>query len=257
MTTIKTLIVDDEQSSRNVLREYLRKYCPAVELVGEAGDVNSALQLIREHKPDLVFLDVEMPGGNGFDLLEQAENIDFETIFVTAFDHYAIQAINYSAASYLLKPVSIDDLVNAVNRFEKLKSQSQLSHNTQVILDNLKAAEAQQKKIVLPLLHGFEVVKIEQIIICEAFDNFTNFYFEKHPKTMICRNLKFYEDLLSDSGFLRVHKSYIINLEHVAKYTRGKGGILTMSNGMEIPVSPQKKDLLLENFERGRKSYRL
>lgn len=252
MSNLRTIIVDDEVSSRNVLREYLRKYCPAVDFIGEAENVQSALKLIKENKPDLIFLDVEMPGGNGFDLLEQAGEIRFETIFVTAFDHYAIQALNYSAAYYLLKPVSIDELIAAVARVEKLKNENQTSYNTQVILDNLKASEAQQKKIVLPLLQGFEVVKLENIIVCEAYDNFTNFYFEKHPKTMICRNLKFYEDLLDNSGFMRIHKSYIINLEHVVKYTRGKGGIVTMTGGMEVPVSPNKKDLLLENFERGR-----
>jgi len=252
MNQLRTILVDDEVSSRNVLREYLRKYCPTVELLGEANNVATALKLIKEHAPDLVFLDVEMPGGNGFDLLEQVGDIRFETIFVTAFDHYAIQALNYSAAYYLLKPVSIDELVAAVARVNKFKNENQTTFNTQVILDNLKASEAQQKKIVLPLLQGFEVVKLENIIACEAYDNFTNFYFEKHPKTMICRNLKFYEELLDNSGFMRIHKSYLINLEHVVKYMRGKGGIVTMTGGMEIPVSPNKKDQLLENFERGR-----
>lgn len=250
--SLKSIIVDDEISSRNVLRDYLRKYCPDVELVGEADAVDTALPLIRQLRPDIVFLDVEMPRGNGFDLLEQVGEIGFETVFVTAFDHYAIQALNYSAAYYLLKPVSIDELITAVDKIKKQREKNAASFHASVILENIHAASAQQKKIVLPLMEGFEVVKIADIITCEAHDNFTDFHFSSKPKMMICRSLKFYEDLLADSGFMRVHKSYLINLEHVVKYLRGKGGEITMTDGHIIPVSPQKKEAFMERFERGR-----
>ncbi len=249
---LKAIIVDDESTSRNVLREYIRKYCPDVNVLGEADSVSTALPLIREHHPDIVFLDVEMPKGNGFDLLEQVGDISFETVFVTAFDHYAIQALNYSAAYYLLKPVSIDELISAVEKIKKNKEKNSASFHTSVILENIHAQGAQQKKIVLPLLEGFEVVKIADIVSCEANDNFTDFHFTSRSKMMICRTLKFYEELLSESGFMRVHKSHLINLEHIVKYLRGKGGEITMSDGSTIPVSPQKKDALLEKFERGR-----
>jgi two-component system, LytTR family, response regulator len=251
--TLKSIIVDDETTSRNVLREYLRKYCPDVNVVAEADAVDTALPLIRQHQPDIVFLDVEMPRGNGFDLLEQlGEGIEFETVFVTAFDHYAIQALNYSAAYYLLKPVSIDDLIAAVDKIKKQREKNAASFHTSVILENIHAANAQQKKIVLPLIEGFEVVKIGDIISCTAKDNFTDFQFAHKPKMMICRTLKFYEELLAESGFLRVHKSHLINLEHVVKYHRGKGGEITMTDGSIVPVSPQKKDAFMERFERGR-----
>lgn len=250
---LKALIVDDESSSRNVLREYIRKYCPNVEVLAEADSVATALPLIRQHKPDILFLDVEMPRGNGFDLLEAiGEEADFETIFVTAFDHYAIQALNYSAAYYLLKPLSIDELVNAVEKIQKQREKNATTRHTSIILENLQASNAQQKKIVLPLMEGFEVVRINDIISCTANDNFTDFQFQNKGKMMICRTLKFYENLLADAGFLRVHKSHLINLDHVTKYQRGKGGELTMSDGSIIPVSAQKKDQLLEKFERGR-----
>jgi two-component system, LytTR family, response regulator len=250
---LKAIIVDDETASRNVLREYVRKYCADVTVVAEADSVGTALPLIRQHQPDIVFLDVEMPRGNGFDLLEQlGDDIAFETIFVTAFDHYAIQALNYSAAYYLLKPVSIDDLIAAVDKVKKQREKNAASFHTSVILENIHAAHAQQKKIVLPLIEGFEVVKIGDIISCTAQDNFTDFLFAQKPKMMICRNLKFYEDLLAESGFLRVHKSHLINLEHVVKYHRGKGGEITMTDGSIVPVSPQKKDVFMERFERGR-----
>jgi two-component system, LytTR family, response regulator len=251
--TLKAIIVDDEITSRNVLREYLRKYCPDVTLVAEADAVDTALPVIRQHQPDIVFLDVEMPRGNGFDLLEQlGGEVAFETVFVTAFDHYAIQALNYSAAYYLLKPVSIDDLILAVEKIKKQRERNAASFHTSVILENIHAANAQQKKIVLPLIEGFEVVKIGDIISCTAHDNFTDFQFVHKPKMMICRTLKFYEELLAESGFLRVHKSHLINLEHVAKYHRGKGGEITMSDGSEVPLSPQKKEAFMERFERGR-----
>ncbi len=250
---LNSIIVDDEITSRNVLREYLRKYCPDVTVLGEAESVDTALPLIRQHQPDIVFLDVEMPRGNGFDLLERlGENITFETVFVTAFDHYAIQALNHSAAYYLLKPLSIDDLITAVDKIKKQREKQATSLHTSVILENLQAASAQQKKIVLPLMEGFEVVKIEDIIACTANGNFTDFQIKGKSKMMICRTLKFYENLLSDSGFLRVHKSYLINLEHVEKYRRGKGGEIMMSDESIIPLSPTKREAFLAQFERGR-----
>lgn len=249
---MKAIIVDDEATSRKVLREYISRYCPDVEVVAEAESVQTAIAVIKSFNPDILFLDVEMPKGNGFDLLEQLGDVEFETVFVTAFDHYAIQALNYSAAYYLLKPVSIDELVMAVDKIRKQRETNTPAIHTRVLMENISAAGSKHKKIVLPLLEGFEVVKIEDIITCEANDNFTDFYFASRSKMMICRTLKFYEELLADSGFMRVHKSHLINLDHVVKYTRGKGGQLTMSDGSVISVSPQKKDQLMEKFEKGR-----
>lgn len=249
---MKAVIVEDEQMSRELLRNYIGKYCPEVTVVAEADNVNDGLQAIKMHKPDILFLDVEMPKGTGFDLLEQATNSSFETIFVTAYNNYAVKALNYSAAYYILKPVSIEDLTSAV---EKIKNNRHLKHsalNTNVLLENIRKEDARQLKIVLPLQDGFEVVCVKEIVHCKANDNFTDFHFVSKSKKMICRTLKFYEDLLSESGFLRVHKSHLINLEHVVKYTKGKGGQLTMSDGAVIEVSPAKKDELLAHFEKGK-----
>lgn len=249
---MKALLIDDEKTSRNVLRSYLTKYCPDVDIAGEAENVGQALEAIKLHQPDLIFLDVEMPQGNGFDLLEAVGDANFETIFVTAFDHYAIQALNCSAAYYLLKPVSIDDLVEAVDKVRKGLQNPAAKPQARVLLDNFHVLNEQQKKLVLPLMEGFEVVKLEDIVTCEANDNFTDFHFTNRPKMMICRTLKFYEELLEASGFLRVHKSYLINLHHVSKYHKGKGGEVVMSNGQNIVVSPQKKEQLLAHFSLGR-----
>jgi two-component system LytT family response regulator len=249
---LKAIIVDDEKVSREILQDYLGKYCTDVSVLALAESAAQGIECIKKHKPDIVFLDVEMPKGNGFDLLEQLEDINFETVFVTAFDNYAIQALNYSAAYYILKPVSIDELVTAVEKIKTQREKNQPALYTRILLENIHASGVQQQKIVLPLQDGFEVVSISDIVHCEAHDNFTDFYFVSKQKMMICRTLKFYEELLKGSGFLRVHKSHLINLNHVVKYTRGKGGQLTMSNNAVIDVSPNRKDELMEKFERGK-----
>lgn len=249
---LKAILVDDEKISRDILSDYLAKYCKDVELLAQCDSVQTGLLAIEKHQPDIVFLDVEMPKGNGFDLLEQVKDIRFETIFVTAFDNYAIQALNYSAAYYILKPVSIDELVAAVEKIRVQKQKNVSGLHTKVLLENIKARTIDQHKIVLPLQDGFEVVSLKDVVHCDAHDNFTDFHFVSKQKMMICRTLKFYEELLADSGFVRVHKSHLVNLEHVQKYRKGKGGQLTMSNGSVIDVSPNKKEELMQYFEKGK-----
>ena len=249
---LKAIIVEDEPISREILAGYLSRYCPDVNLVAQADSVKTGIEAIQKHKPDILFLDVEMPKGNGFDLLEQLDEINFETVFVTAFGNYAIKALNYSAAYYILKPVSIEELVAAVEKIKQHKQKNQLSLHTKVLLDNIQSTNLQNYKIVLPLQDGFEVVGIKDIVHCKANDNFTDFHFKDKQKKMICRTLKFYEELLGESGFMRVHKSHLINLDHIVKYTRGKGGQLTMADGSVIDVSPNKKDELMIKFEKGR-----
>jgi two-component system, LytTR family, response regulator len=249
---LKAIVVDDEAASRNVLRDYVTRYCPHTEVTGEADSVQSALELIRNVQPDIVFLDVEMPHGNGFDLLEQVGDPTFDTIFVTAFDQYAIQAFNYSASYYLLKPVSIDELISAVDKVRASREAKHAIASSHALLEHIRSGASAPQKIVLPLIDGFEVARLSDVVCLEACDNFTRFHFTHKPKMMICRNLKFYETLLEDAGFLRVHKSHIINLDHVVKYTRGKGGVVILSDGTEVDVSPQKRDVFLRRFELGK-----
>jgi two-component system, LytTR family, response regulator len=249
---LKAVIVEDEPISREILAGYLQRYCPDVNLVAQADTVKSGIAAIQKHKPDILFLDVEMPKGNGFDLLEQLDDIDFETVFVTAYGNYAMKALNYSAAYYILKPVSIEELVAAVDKIKANHQKNQGSLHTKILLENIQSTHRQNHKIVLPLLDGFEVVCIKDIVHCIANDNFTDFHLLDKSKKMICRSLKFYEDLLSESGFMRVHKSHLINLDHIVKYTKGKGGQLTMADGSVIDVSPNKKEELLQKFEKGR-----
>lgn len=246
------IIVDDEASSRNVLREYLLRYCPEIKIVGEADSVQSAVAAISNLKPEILFLDIEMPQGNGFDLLEKLSGYSFEVIFTTAFEQYAIKALNFGAAHYLLKPISIDELIEAVKKVVQTTHVGLSAERQQIILDHVHTKNEKPARIVLPLLDGFEVVDVSKIIWCEANDNFTDFHFSDRNKMMICRTLKFYEELLHESGFLRVHKSYMVNCDHVVRYNKGKGGVITMSDQAEVPLSVQKKDEFLSRFTHGR-----
>ncbi len=246
---LKTIIVEDEKISRDVLSSYLKKYCPEVTICGAAENIVQGKELILKHQPDLVFLDIEMPMGNAFDLLEQLNDISFETIFVTAYSNYAIKAIQFSAASYLLKPLSVEELIKAVESVRNEKEKKERLQHTRILIENMSKSGKQMQKIVLPLLEGFEVIALSEIIHCKANDNFTEFYLSNGKKMMICRTLKYYEDLLSDHDFIRVHKSHLVNLQHIKKYHKGKGGQLVMNNQEVIDVSVSYKENLLNHFK--------
>ena len=245
------IIIDDEQDSRETLRNYVGKYCPQVSVLAECANIIEAKEAILKHQPQLLFLDIEMPHGNAFDLLEQWGEINFEIIFITAYSQYAVQAFNLSAAHYLLKPVDIEELEKAVNNVGQLISQKEKLSRANILLENMAALNAQNRKLVLPLMEGFDVVKMSDILYCEAHDNFTCFYFLSGKKSMICRNLKFYEKALSEFGFCRVHRSHMINLEYVKRYIKGKGGSVILENGKEIMVSNNKKEELIRRVVEG------
>ena len=245
---LKAVIVEDERASRETLETYLAKYCPDIDVAGSGDSVQTGLQAIQKHKPDVVFLDVEMPFGNAFDLLEQVENIQFQTIFVTAYSHYAIKALNFSASYYLLKPIDIDELITAVEKVKENHKQGDSLLQTRVLIDNMRTLNQQSHKVVLPVLDGFDVVQVKDIIRCQANGNFTDFFLLDESKKMICRSLKFYEEILSELGFIRVHKSHLVNMEYIGSYKKGKGGQLIMKNGDTIDVSPGRKRDLLDKF---------
>ena len=242
---LKSIIVEDEQTSREILKNYLKKYCPNVEVLGEAANVEEALLLIRNHDLDLVFLDVEMPYGNAFDLLDKVGDIHFETIFVTAYNNYAMDALNAHASYYLMKPISIDDLIKAVDYVSEIRSKENALQN-QVLVTNTKSVEG---KITIPQLDGFEVLNTSDILYCKADDNYTEIYLNTNKKKLVSKTLKYFEDALTDSGFARVHKSYLVNVNEIVKYIKGKGGSVELSNGKQIMVSPAKKSELLSYFK--------
>lgn len=245
---MKALIVDDEQASRETLANYLSKYCPEVEIGGEAASVQEALQALPKIEPELVFLDVEMPYGNAFDFLESVEEIDFDIIFVTAYSHYAVKALNFSASYYLLKPIDIDELIAAVEKVQENRAARDQHLHTRILIDNLKATTQQQQKVVLPVLNGFEVVLVKDIIRCQADSNFTQFHLLDGSQRLICRTLKFYDEILTELGFMRVHKSHLVNLQYVKGYRRGKGGSLSLEGDHEVEVAPSRKAEVLKQF---------
>ncbi|MEO8471194.1 MAG: LytTR family DNA-binding domain-containing protein [Chryseolinea sp.] len=248
---MKAVIVDDEKDSREILANYLLKYCTDVKVCSFGDSVATGIKAIRENNPDIVFLDIEMPYGNGFDLLTQIGDVNFEVVFVTAFDNYAIQALNQSAAYYLLKPIDIDELINAVEKIKAEREENGYVEHTKVLLNNIQSTSTQ--KIMLPTLGGFEIVPINSIVYCEAVDNFTKFHFEKEVHSgslLICRTLKYFEEVLKPYKFLRIHRSHMINPDYVIRYAKGKGGSVTMKNGVELEISANKKEEFLGLFDR-------
>ncbi len=241
---LKAIIIEDESNSREILRNYLAKYCDGVELSGEAENITDGLTLIKKTNPDLVFLDVEMPFGNAFDLLEQLPDRNFETVFVTAYNQYAMDALNQHAAYYLMKPINIDELIKAVEYVKEIK-QKENALEGQV----LKAKTTQVGgKITLPQQDGFQVLDVDDIYFCKADDNYTEIFLEKR-KILVSKTLKYFEDALKPYTFARIHKSYLVNVAEVVKYKKGKGGSVVLSNGKELSVSASKKSNLLSYFQ--------
>ena len=242
---LKTIIVEDEQTSRDILKNYLAKYCPTVEVLGEAKNINEALVLIRNNELDLIFLDVEMPYGSGFDLLDKLGKTDFEVVFVTAYNQYAIEALNKHASYYLLKPISIDDLIKAVDYVTELKQKEDELQNS--VLTPKKNPTDQ--KITIPTQDGFEVLEMKNIIYCKADDNYTEIYLEDGHKKLVSKTLKYFDDILKNNGFARIHKSYLVNVSYITSYKKGKGGTVSLSNGKELSVSASKKAEFLSYFK--------
>ncbi|MEL6483239.1 MAG: LytTR family DNA-binding domain-containing protein [Bacteroidota bacterium] len=241
---LKTLIIEDEANSREILRNYLAKYCPNTVLMGEAANITDGLALIQEHKPDLVFLDVEMPFGNAFDLLEKIPDRDFETVFVTAYDHYAMDALNQHAAYYLMKPINIDELIKAVEYVREVK-QKENALEGRVLATQTPKTEG---KITLPQQDGFQVLQVDDIYFCKADDNYTEIYLE-HKKIVVSKTLKYFEEALKPYAFARIHKSFLVNIAKVVKYKKGKGGSVVLSNTKELTVSASRKAELLAYFQ--------
>lgn len=241
---LRTILVEDEAQSREILRNYLSKYCREVDLVGEATNITEAMELIESSQPDLLFLDVEMPFGNAFDLLDKIPERNFEIVFVTAYDQYAIDALNSHAAYYLMKPIDIDELIKAVSYVGEIREKEQRLE--EVVL---RSGYAQTGgKITIPQQDGFQVLNASDILYCRADDNYTEIYLEK-KKILVSKTLKYFEQALKDFHFARIHKSFLVNVNEIVKYRRGKGGSVVLSNGKELMVSASRKRELLSFFE--------
>lgn len=243
---LKTIVIDDEKLSREVLCNYLHEYCPEVEVVATASSVMGAYKVIRKHLPDFVFLDVEITDGKGFDLLTLFDHIDFRIIFVTAYSEYAVKAFRVSAVDYLLKPVKIDELKDAIERVKALNSTAAGSDNLSALFDNLKTGPGTTPTLVIPHLKGFEVLKIPEIIMCHAEGYCTNFFMTGNRKVTSSKNLKHFESLLSDHNFIRVHNSYLVNIDHVSGYS--KQGEVILSEGNRAGLGDSYKNSFVKRF---------
>jgi len=244
MTMIKTVIVDDEPDAVAFIESLIKEYCPDLEIVGTANSVPEAEKLINKNTPDLVFLDVEMPHGNGFELLRRTRNLSYKVIFITAFNHYAIKAIKFSAVDYILKPINIEEFITSVRKVkESIVSKKDTTLNFDSLIENLKSALPD--KLAIPTNDGMEYLNTEDIIRIQADRSYSWFYMKSGKKYLVSKNLKGYQELLSDRYFFRTHNSHLINLEHVQKYIRHGGGSIEMTDGSRVALSRTKKDLFL------------
>lgn len=241
---IKAIIVDDEETGRYQLRKLVNENEELIQLIGEAGNVDSACEMIAALKPDLVLLDVQMPVQSGFDLLEKIPVVDFEVVFTTAYSEYAIQAIRFSALDYLLKPISSEDFSEMLRRArQKKKNEVQISVSN--LLSQLKKP-SRLEKLVIPSLDGLTIIDIQDVISCEANSSYTIFKFVSGESIMSTKTLKEYEDMLTSERFFRIHKSTLINLKHIVKYHKGEGGYVVMKDNNSYEVSRRKKNELLD-----------
>lgn len=247
---IRAITVDDEQHCLDTLDILIRENCPALKVLEKCSSAKQALAAIEKHKPQLVFLDIEMPFMNGFELLERFDPIPFSVIFTTSFNQYAVKAIHLSALDYLLKPIDPSDLVEAVKKIET-RTQFPSHEQLQILIARMQEKKNGFQKIAVPTAEGFELIPYELLIRCEAEDNYTHLYLKDKRKLIACRTLKEMEEHLAEfSIFTRVHHSYMVNLNEIVKYVRGEGGYLVMSDGATVSVSRSRKEALIRLFER-------
>lgn len=243
---MQAILVDDEAAGISTLQRMLELHCPHVQVEATCNNALMAKQKIVQLEPDVVFLDIQMPGKSGLDLLTELHEKHFEVIFVTAHNEYMLQALQYSAADYLLKPVDEDRLIEAVQRVEKRLENGKKEEHTKALLHNLsKAGNPSEMRLCLPTLKGFIVLKLDEIIYCEAERSYTVFHLENNKTVTVSKPLLEYDQILQDTSFLRIHKSFLINLHHVKEYQRGEGGMVIMTDNAEIEVSRRKKDMFL------------
>ena len=243
---MRAIIVDDEPDGIITLNKMLSLSCKQVEVVALCTDAEEAKLKIRELTPDLIFLDVQMPGKTGFELLAELDTDNMEVIFVTAHNQYMLQALQFSATDYLLKPIDEDRLTEAIRRVEKRQHGKGDSKNVEALLYNLqKAGSPKEMKLCIPTFKGFAILKLEDIIFCEAEKNYTIIHLKDKKNIIVSRPLLEYENILEGTTFLRIHRTFLINLQHVTEYHRGEGGVIIMSNGTEVEISRRKKDMFL------------
>jgi two-component system, LytTR family, response regulator len=242
MKNINCIIIDDEANNVEILSSLLMRHCEGISIAATALNAIEGIKLIENYKPDLVFLDIQMPGKSGLDLLKSLPQIHFEIIFITAYDQYGIQAIKFSALDYLLKPVNIDELKLAVQKAREKIIAKQKNASVENLLDYISPGTKGTPKIALPTFTETRYVKVDDIIRCEASDNYTSFYLQNNEKILVCKTLKEYAELLVPHNFIRTHQSHLVNINFVKSLLKEDGGVLLLTNSDKIPISRQNKE---------------
>ncbi len=240
---IKAIIIDDISQAVDLLKSDLKNYCPDVEVIGDAPSVVAGTKLLKQLSPDVVFLDIELQDGTGFDILEILGEIKFKIIFTTASDEHAIKAFRFSAIDYLLKPINPDELIQAVSKIKESKPDSKESID--LLLDTVKERTG-PRKLALHTLDKIQVTEIDDIIRCESSGNYTTFFFTDKQKLLVTKTLKEFEKMLDEFGFIRVHQSHLINVNHIKEYVKTEGGYIVMKDGSNVSVSIRKKPILVK-----------
>ena len=247
MSIIKAVIAEDEAKNIEILKTILEEHCEDVEVVGTAKTVKKAIEVIKETQPNVLFLDIEMPPHKGFEVLEAFSEIDFDVIFTTAHEKYAVQAIKFAALDYLLKPIGITDVQEALEKVGHRKK-GQTNELAQILKEYLKEKEQSFSKIVIPSSYDYSVVDLNEIIYCEACDSYTKIH-TPGKVHLISKPLKEYDELLSDKGFYRIHKSFLVNVDHIRKIIKGVGAAVIMSDKTNIPISMRKKEMFFQSLK--------
>jgi two-component system LytT family response regulator len=245
---ITAMIVDDEPRSITSLKWELQPFENEVHVVGEATSGKEAIPLIRELSPDVVFLDIEMPGMNGFELIKALQPIDFHVVFTTAYDKFAIRAFEMSALDYLLKPVTEEDLGRVINKLHEMASMDVVHKQMEHLLNNMRLKDPRFGQVVIPTLEGLEFIELTQIVRCESEANYTHIHMEDGSKHFVSKTLKHIELMLGDNGFFRIHNSHLVNIRFIKKYLKGKAGSIQLKDGTSVPVSRNKKHDFLDIF---------
>ena len=243
---IKALIIDDEKHCADNLQWQLKQYCPNVEVLAVCNNAEKGLKQIQTQQPQLIFLDIDMPGKSGFEMLEALTEINFDIIFTTAFNQYAIRAIKFGALDYLIKPIDKDELQPAVDKVLKRTQRDSLKQLNALLTHIRKSNDLSFQKIALPTLHSYELIPLNNIMYCESRSNYTNIYLNNNQQILVSRTLKDIEELLDAEPFFRIHNSYLANLQYAIRYTKGEGGFLVLNNDITLPVSRNKKEELLK-----------
>lgn len=248
---ISTLIIDDDIDSRLVLSDYILKNCPGLIVSGEAASVAASIQLVNKEKPDLLILDISLPDGTAFDLLRQLPEQKFEVIFITAYDKYAIEAFKFSAIDYLLKPISYTELKEALRKVDDRIAEKYFKTHWMTLTHNLQFKSPYEKRLAIATSEGFIFTDIRDIIRLESHSNYTHFYFAAGKKLVSSHTLGYYEDLLPEENFCRIHNSHLVNIEFIDRYVKGGvGGTVVMKDGTELSVSQRKKEEFLNHLVR-------